>query len=285
MLRAPGLSPTTNPAYVRHDDELGWSYEPGARARHATDEFDVEIAINQRGFRGDEWPVERPAEHAGRRVLVLGDSFAFGWGVSEVESFPARLRAAQPQWRVFNAAVSGYATDQELLLARRLVPELAPDVVVCVFCTNDLWEADSEVVYGKHKPRFDWQGDELVLTGVPVPRSLLERTSALYRAWTKKRWEHEFELRPRDRRVEWRRVCELYRALHAAAGTATLLIVSGEERLAALAREGPGIEHLDLRTVHGPAAGSVAFARDGHWNARGHALVAAELERLLLGLR
>lgn len=280
VTRVSSLSPTTNPLYVRHDDELGWSYVPGARARHTTSEFDVEIAINERGFRGPSWPVKRD----GKRVLVLGDSFAFGWGVAYERSFAARLQAEHPDWQVFDAAVSGYGTDQELLLARKLVPELAPDVVVCVFCSNDLWEASAGVVYGKHKPRFIDRAGELELTGTPVPRPWLERTSALWRAWQKTRWERTFSAQARDRHEEWRLVCDLYRALARELHGTPLVIVSEEERLAAFARETAGVRHVDVRAAFALAEGATSFAHDGHWNELGHAKIARSLDAALRAL-
>lgn len=270
LLRVPALSPTTNPGYVVHDDELGWRYRPGARARHRNEEFDVEIAINAQGFRGPDWSLAEP----GKRVLVLGDSFAFGWGVPWEATFTARLQAEHPEWSVLNAAVSGYATDQELLLLRRLLPELRPDVVVCVFCPNDLWEASSAVVYGKAKPRFVLRGEHLETAGVPVTRSWLERTSQLWQAALKLRWEREFAERRRDRREEWRLVSGLYRALRDEAGGVPVVILSSERRLAALAREEPMLEHVDLgRVLLSPPAGA-HFLADGHWSADGHAATA-----------
>lgn len=276
VARSSALGPTTNPSYVVHDATLGWRYEPNARARHRTDEFDVELALNARGFRGPEWPKEKRSP----RVLVLGDSFAFGWGVAWDDTFAARVARERADWQVLDAAVSGYATDQELLLLRELLPGLRPDVVVCVFCSNDLWESSSEVAYGKHKPRFvrpAGASSGLELTGVPVPRSWLERTSALWRAWEKRRWERAFLATPRDRRAEWALACDLYRAMRDELHGVPLVIVSDTDRLAGLAIEERGMTHVDVRAAFGSDASAFTFARDGHWNAKGHAAVAAAL--------
>ncbi|MBI5363569.1 MAG: SGNH/GDSL hydrolase family protein [Planctomycetes bacterium] len=291
VTRASTLSPTTNPRYVVHDDELGWRYEPNARERHTSAEFDVEIAINSDGFRGPEWPPEKSGKR-GKRVLVLGDSYAFGWGVRFEDTFAARLQSAHPEWEVLDAAVSGYATDQELLLLRRMRARVDPDVVVCVFCANDLAEASSDVVYGKSKPRFVESGVELELVGAPVPNPWLEQTSALWRAWKKSRWERAENARPRDLEGEWRLVLALFaKFTDELAGSATtdvrranvpLVIVSSEDRLARFAKGSPGVRHLDLRPVLGAGAGSASVPLDGHWKARGHELVVRALEPALV---
>ena len=120
-----------------------------ARARHTTAEFDVEIAISARGFRGPEWP-QILGQDGRKTVLVL-------------------------EWDVLNAAVSGYGTDQQLLLLQCLLPDVRPDLVVCVFCANELWESMADMAYGRRKPRFRSVAFALQLDGVPVPSSLLDR--------------------------------------------------------------------------------------------------------------
>ena len=281
VLRVSSLSPTTNPLYVVHDDELGWRYAPNSIARHTTAEFDVEIAINSDGFRGPDWPGSK----RGQRVLVLGDSFAFGWGVRDEETFAARLRRAHPEWEVLNVAVSGYATDQELLLLRRLRERADPDVVVCVFCPNDLMEASSDVVYGKSKPRFSARGPGLALENVPVPRSWLERTSALWRAWKKTRWERANRERVFDAEKEWELVLALFETMRAELAPVPLVIVSGEERLARFSAERVGTRHVDVRPGLESSPAPTGFPIDGHWNAHGHELVsralASEIARAL----
>ena len=76
------------------------------------------------------------------RVLVLGDSITFGHG--SVHSYPElleqRLKAWRPDvdWQVWNAAVPGYNTSQELAHLLEVGDRFRPDLVVVGFFENDL---------------------------------------------------------------------------------------------------------------------------------------------------
>lgn len=271
--RGAALGPTTNPAYVVHDAELGWAYRPGTRARHRSAEFDVEVRIHGRGFRGEEWPAKRPDR---KRVLVLGDSFAFGWGVEQGETFAAQLARLEPGWDVFNAGVSGYGTDQELLLLRRLKQELEPDLVLCLFCANDLFECSGPVAYGRHKPYFVLGESGPELRGTPVPEPLLERVSHLWRAFVKYRWERGRRPRVEQHAQDWQLVQALYLEMSRELDGVPLLVLSEHTQLVRLA-ERSALHHLDLRPVLGAQGAGARFAVDGHYTASGHAAVARAL--------
>ena len=276
------FGPTTNPHYVIHDDRLGWRYEPGATARHATDDFDVEIHIDSCGFRR---VVPVPEGTTGAPVVLLGDSLAFGWGVPEGQTLADRLQALVKH-PVRNLAVSGYATDQECLLLESDGLALAPTWVVVVVCENDVAEVLRDRVYGKGKPRFVVSDNHLSLTNVPVPYSRLERISVLYRSLRKSLdpsdpLPPEF-VAPQGRELV-RRILGKMASDVARAGSALLI---AHEGLSAWLAEVPGAETLDVAealSATEQSEGQVHFDHDPHWNARGHAAVARAIQRCLGG--
>jgi lysophospholipase L1-like esterase len=99
------------------------------------------LELNSDGFRDRDYA--RPKPPGVRRVVGIGDSFMFGWGVLTGEDYlsvlEARLAEEAPgRWEVLNMAVPGYNTvmEVETLKARGLAYE--PDVVVVGFCWNDI---------------------------------------------------------------------------------------------------------------------------------------------------
>lgn len=281
VLRTRGFGPTTNPAYVIHDDRLGWRYRQGVHVRHVTQDFAVAIEIDGEGFRDGK--AVTPSD--GReRLMVLGDSLAFGWGVEQAETFAERLALRLPL-AVYNRAVSGYGTDQEYLLLQRQLPLLAPGLVLVNFCHNDVEEVLRGVSYGKGKPCFGLAGEELVLGNVPVPDPWLERCSQFYRSMRKRALEAR-QVPPNDADRERGRqlVRRLLRAMAQACAAVDARLIVSHESAGWLIDAEPSIVFVDLTPALTRAAeqGPTGFAHDSHWNARGHAAVAdAIAERLL----
>jgi len=93
---------------------------------------------NADGFRDAPRGAKRPGVP---RVVVLGDSYTFGWGVDDAQPYPqraeAQLRERGIQAEVINAGVPGYNTEQEALLLAEVMPKYRPDMVVLGYVMND----------------------------------------------------------------------------------------------------------------------------------------------------
>jgi len=250
-------------------------------------------------------------------LLVLGDSYAFGFGVAGADMFATALErelAGSPTpFHVRTAGVPGYATDQELLRWRRVAPVVRPRRVVLLFHQSDLIDNTRQsTVMGPeryYKPRFELRDGRLTLTGVPVHEKerlvpagaeepLKERLrplalyalvqSALLRARPPQQRAADQAALPADAPPEADAitaalVAALSRDVHDAGADLTVALVPAGEvvtaRVAAVCRA-QRIPFVDL----GPAfagARDVRLPYDGHWNARGHALAAHVLAAAL----
>jgi lysophospholipase L1-like esterase len=73
-------------------------------------------------------------------VLVLGDSLTYGDGIEERSTYSRQLeRLLRRRWRVevVNAGIDGAQSEDIVRIARRLIPELQPDLVIYGVCLND----------------------------------------------------------------------------------------------------------------------------------------------------
>jgi len=102
----------------------------------------VPVKINRLGFRDNrEYSLEKSPSTF--RILVLGDSVTFGHGSVYEYTYPVlleqKLKAwrADLDWQVWNAAVPGYNTSQELAELVDVGPRFKPDLVIVGFFEND----------------------------------------------------------------------------------------------------------------------------------------------------
>lgn len=122
---------------IQHDDDpqISFALTPGFQARIGGNQY----VINSHGMRGEEVSVTKPAKT--KRILVLGDSYAFGFGVDEDDTISTqlqrRLKPAAPNVQVLNMGVPGYQTGQEYQRLTRDGLRFSPDIVVLVYYAND----------------------------------------------------------------------------------------------------------------------------------------------------
>jgi hypothetical protein len=154
--------------FWRYDELLGWSHRPGASGVHRHPDFAARVEISAQGLRDRVYPEARVDGLC--RMLAVGDSFTWGFGVQRDEIWHERIEARHPDWEILNAGVAGYATDQELLYLEHRGLALRPDVVLLLFHPNDLLENAERATSGYYKPYFERRADgALELRQVPVP--------------------------------------------------------------------------------------------------------------------
>lgn len=101
------------------------------------------VTTDDQGFRGRQ-SVRAARRPGSLRVLCVGDSFTYGVGVDDAQTFPAQLqtllakRLPESDVEVVNAGVPFYDLFDELGYYREKGARLAPDVVVLQFYINDL---------------------------------------------------------------------------------------------------------------------------------------------------
>jgi lysophospholipase L1-like esterase len=169
------------PDIVEKDPWLFWQLKANTTAPLDRGKMTGFIA-NGDHMRNPEVPVERGPNDF--RVLCLGDSITFGWGVRFEEAYPTLLadllRKARPgrDIHVLNAACSGYSAYQGLEILRRRGLKYRPDVVTIWFGWNDagFWDGMTDAEHARL-----------------VAREHLLTSSATYRllSYTLRRSEHE----------------------------------------------------------------------------------------------
>lgn len=112
---------------------LSYELRPFCQGEYLTGGIKSHARINSIGLRGAE-----VSEKGGRKILLIGDSFVFGYGVEEDENIVSRLEE-ELGVEVINGGVWGFGPDAEYLMAKKLVGKLKPDyLVVFLFPANDL---------------------------------------------------------------------------------------------------------------------------------------------------
>ncbi len=179
-------------SFFEYDAELGWRGQPDVKGPFTRgEEFDTVVVHNPDGYRTPVLAAQKPLNEF--RIAVLGDSFAWGFGVNNDQTFSAVLeRQLGDGYSVVNFGVSGYGRGQQWLQLQRDVSRVQPDaVIVMAYPGNDLYDnvADNPRIELYPRPRFEVEPTgQLSIRGLPVPRvdgDFTERMFMRYAAeWT-----------------------------------------------------------------------------------------------------
>lgn len=124
-----------NPPEHQWDGDPYGRLPPGARMTYP---------LNSHGLRGPEPDPARP------KLLMVGDSFTFGEGVAEQDTFAARVERSlapgfSPPPQMIAAAVPGYGSENEAARLPEWLGEFTPRAVVVVYVPNDPIPLDEEL--------------------------------------------------------------------------------------------------------------------------------------------
>lgn len=121
---------------ISADPEIGHEHLPGSHANL----MGHEAAINSQGLRDREIALAKPA--GTKRILMLGDSIIFGWGVGQDETLPVQLErdlagTTGDPVEVINAGVGNYNTAMEVAYFLAHGIAYTPDIVILNYFIND----------------------------------------------------------------------------------------------------------------------------------------------------
>ncbi|MFN7976327.1 MAG: SGNH/GDSL hydrolase family protein [Acidobacteriota bacterium] len=114
------------------DPRILYHLRPGMVTEHKG----VEVRTNSLGFRGPE------LRDNSYRIVGIGDSTMFGWGVAESDCYLRRLEAllasVRPDVETVDMGAPSYNTFQEVALLERHLDRLHPAWVIVGFTDNDI---------------------------------------------------------------------------------------------------------------------------------------------------
>ncbi len=188
-LETPPATGFDEPYWEGDRADFGVWRRPNATFHHRTPCFDVTYRTNSVGARDRE----RPHRAEGPRVVVLGDSFAEGWGVAEEARFSNGLEAKMGM-PFLNFAMPHFSPYQSLLVYRDLARAFDHEaVILTVLPVNDFvdldlgWASERQADYlYRYRPYLvpDGDGFRRVDSKEPALRRFLRRGSTAWNAIT-----------------------------------------------------------------------------------------------------
>lgn len=94
----------------------------------------VIVKINSDGLRDKEYSIKRNKAY---RIIFLGDSFTFGWGVEQKLTFENIIEEKLNPTEIINFGIGNYNTEQEVNLFLEKGLKYSPDKVVVFYFIND----------------------------------------------------------------------------------------------------------------------------------------------------
>lgn len=102
----------------------------------------VSVKANSTGYRDDDW--SSPRRKGKRAVLMLGDSFGWGWGCPQDSMASSLLGGLRKELSVYNLCIPGDDMYKEYLRYRFHAKEVGADHLVILCYVNDFFGPDTQ---------------------------------------------------------------------------------------------------------------------------------------------
>ncbi len=128
---------------ARFDPVLGWRMQPGTYRIKPEHTFEkINFYFNSLGIRNKDISIHENKEV--QRIIVLGDSYTFGFAVKFEELFTTKLESiltknTNHNYEVINAGIPQYGNAQELLMMKELKDHgIVGNIYLLMMFTNDI---------------------------------------------------------------------------------------------------------------------------------------------------
>ena len=142
------------PDWYRYTPDLGWERRPHFKGLVAGEMHRHEPARYLREFDAQGLfavDTAQIGDTTHKRILAIGDSNTFGWGVPTRNAYPEVLDDLRPDADVINLGVSGYSSFQGYTALLKYFDRVRPDVVIASFSFNDRRVVPSEAATDSHE--------------------------------------------------------------------------------------------------------------------------------------
>jgi len=135
--------------HLKNDSNLEYSNDLKTYLKEQS-RIEYLYSTNSKGFRKTV-----PNVQSDKKILIIGDSVAFGVGVDDENTAASHLqKMVGEQYEIINTGVGGYSGQQAFLMAKKLSNENDFAGLIYIACQNDFmeaedWSAEAHDVLGK----------------------------------------------------------------------------------------------------------------------------------------
>lgn len=154
--------PTVQGIYGAYHPQLGYTLQKNLHNVRLfyPKQLDYTLDTNAYGFRGPDWDLSSNRKN----IVILGDSFAFGWGVQWEQTvgriIEKELQKKDPAYQIINLAMPGWDIDTIIRSFELFKDVLKPVAVIYVFCPNDLLCSIKKISANEYDIEYHAQPDD-----------------------------------------------------------------------------------------------------------------------------